>query len=132
MVIRMDGYGMQKSLERHQSLTVRLASAIVLFILISLAGFPTSRSAEASTDPAAHRAGTTTPPNSQRITVVSKPAGATIYVDGIQVGRTPMTFPMPAGRYTLFLLAPGHEQYAQRILIQEAPLHIEAKLVPYQ
>jgi hypothetical protein len=122
---------MQKSLERHHSLTARLASAM-LFIPILLAGLPASRPVEASTDPAAHRAVTTASSNLQRVTVVSKPAGAMIYVDGIQVGRTPMTFPMPAGRYTLFLLAPGHEQYAQRILVQEAPLHIEAKLVPYR
>jgi hypothetical protein len=54
-----------------------------------------------------------------------------IYIDGIQVGRTPMSFPMPSGGYTLVLLAPGHEAYAQRIQVpQDAPLQIDAKLVP--
>jgi hypothetical protein len=34
------------------------------------------------------------------------------------------------GRYTLVLIAPGHQQYAQRILVPDAPLEIDAKLVP--
>jgi hypothetical protein len=65
-----------------------------------------------------------------RVTVTSKPCGATIYIDGIEVGRTPMSFPMPTGRYTLILLAPGHQQFTRRILVPEAPLMIEASLVP--
>ena len=71
------------------------------------------------------------PPScTRRVTVTSNPCGAMIYIDGIQVGRTPMSFPMPTGRYTLVLLAPGHQQYAQRILVPDAPLEIDAKLVP--
>ncbi len=66
----------------------------------------------------------------RRVTVSSKPCGATIYIDGIQVGRTPMSFPMPTGGYTLVLLAPGHKPYAQRILVPDAPLEIQANLVP--
>lgn len=76
------------------------------------------------------RSVTAMPPCTTRVTVNSNPCGAMIYVDGIQVGRTPMSFPMPTGRYTLFLLAPGHQQFAQRILVQDAPLKIDAKLVP--
>jgi hypothetical protein len=53
-----------------------------------------------------------------------------IYIDGIQVGRTPMSFPMPTGRYTLVLLAPGHQQYVQRILVPDAPMVIDANLAP--
>jgi hypothetical protein len=64
----------------------------------------------------------------QLVTVKSKPCGATIYIDNIQVGRTPMSFPMPTGRYTLVLLAPGHQQYTQRILVPDAPLEIDANL----
>jgi hypothetical protein len=41
-----------------------------------------------------------------------------------------MSFPMPTGRYTLVLLAPGHQQYVQRILVPDAPLEIKANLVP--
>jgi hypothetical protein len=64
----------------------------------------------------------------QLVTVKSKPCGATIYIDNIQVGRTPMSFPMPTGRYMLVLLAPGHQQYTQRILVPDAPLEIDANL----
>ncbi len=66
----------------------------------------------------------------RRVTVTSKPCGATIYIDGIEVGRTPMSFPMPLGRYTLVVRAPGHQSYAQRILVPDAPLEIQANLVP--
>jgi hypothetical protein len=72
----------------------------------------------------------TMPPCTRRVTVTSKPCGAMIYIDGIQVGRTPMNFPMPTGRYTLVLLAPGHQQYVQRILVPDAPLVIDANLAP--
>ena len=66
----------------------------------------------------------------RRVTVTSKPCGAKIYIDGTEVGRTPMSFPMPTGGYTLFLVAPGHKPYAQRILVPDAPLEIQANLVP--
>jgi hypothetical protein len=71
-----------------------------------------------------------TPTCMRRITVNSNPCGATIYIDGIQMGQTPMNFPMPTGHYTLLLAAPGHQVFVQRILVQDAPLDVEAKLVP--
>jgi hypothetical protein len=76
------------------------------------------------------RSVTPVPSCMRQVTVHSRPCNAMIYIDGIQLGRTPMTFPMPQGRYTLVLLAPGHERYAQRILVPDAPLNIEANLVP--
>ena len=66
----------------------------------------------------------------RRVTVTSRPCGAKIYIDGMEVGRTPMSFPMPTGDYTLVLLAPGHKPYAQRILVPDAPLDIQANMVP--
>jgi hypothetical protein len=71
-----------------------------------------------------------TPPCMRRITVNSNPCGATIYIDGIEVGKTPMNFPMPTGGYTLVLAAPGHQVFVERIHVQDAPLDVEAKLVP--
>lgn len=66
----------------------------------------------------------------QRVTITSNPCGATIYLDGIQTGRTPMSFPVPPGRYTLILLAPGHQMYGKRILVPDGPLEISANLIP--
>jgi hypothetical protein len=66
----------------------------------------------------------------QRVTITSNPCGATIYLDGIQTGRTPMSFPVPPGRYTLILLAPGHQMYGKRILVPDGPLEITANLIP--
>ena len=127
------GAVMKKSLESFDcALIVWLVSAIVflsvlIFIGATLAAPPP---AEAATDVAVHRSVAAMPPCTRRVTVTSKPCGAVIYVDGIQVGRTPMSFPMPEGRYTLVLLAPGHQRYAQRFLVPDAPLKIEANLVP--
>jgi hypothetical protein len=66
----------------------------------------------------------------RRVSVTSKPCGATIYIDSIEVGQTPMSFPMPTGRYALALLAPGHQPYAQWLLVKDAAILIEVNLRP--
>ena len=114
----------------HRPVKVWQASAIVVLSILILGAILTASAALANAT--AQRSVTAIPPCTRHVTVNSNPCGAVIYIDGIQVGRTPMSFPMPTGRYTLFLLAPGHEPYAQRILVQDAPLEIVAKLVPEQ
>ena len=110
---------------------VWLASAIVVFsILIIGAILAAPAPAIACANATTQRSASALPPCTRRVTVTSSPCGAMIYIDGSQLGRTPMSFPMPTGRYTLVLLAPGHEPYAQRILVPDAPLEIDAKLVP--
>jgi hypothetical protein len=99
--------------------------ALSLLIIGAVLAGPAVTRGYATTQPSV-----TMPPCTRRVTVNSNPCGATIYIDGIQVGRTPMSFPMPTGRYTLVLLAPGHQPYAQRILVPDAPLEIDAKLIP--
>ena len=110
-----------------RGLIVCLGSAVVLIISATCAAPPL---VEAGTDAVAHRSVPEMPPGMRRVTVTSKPSGATIYIDGMEVGRTPMSFPMPTGRYTLILLAPGHQQFGERILVPEAPLEIHANLIP--
>ncbi|HKA01821.1 MAG TPA: PEGA domain-containing protein [Candidatus Solibacter sp.] len=103
-----------------------LVLSILVIAAILMAPSPLVSVANATTQPS-----TVMPPCTRRVTVNSNPCGAMIYIDGIQVGRTPMSFPMPSGGYTLVLLAPGHEAYGQRIQVpQDAPLQIDAKLVP--
>jgi hypothetical protein len=117
-------------MSRHRLSLPRLEAAVAVFALLIIGFFvPVSRSANAFTNP--RRSVEAMPACMHRMTVTSNPCGATIYIDGIQVGRTPMSFPMPMGRYDLILLAPGHQQYSQRILVPDAPLEIHAKLVPY-
>ena len=110
-------------------LNVWRASAIVVFSILVIGAILAAVSTANATG---QRSVTTMPPCTRRVTVNSNPCGAMIYVDDIQVGRTPMSFPMPMGRYRLVLFAPGHEPYAQRILVPDAPLEINAKLVPEQ
>jgi PEGA domain len=71
-----------------------------------------------------------TPPCTQRLTITSTPCGATIYIDGMQSGRTPITFPMPPGRYSVLIVAPGHQRFSQRILISDSPFELKADLIP--
>jgi hypothetical protein len=107
------------------------SSAIVVLSLliigiIFLASAPPVGACNAPTQSA-----TATPPCMRRVSINSDPCGAVIYIDGMQLGETPRSFPMSTGRYTLVLLAPGHEQYTQRILVPEnGPLEVNAKLVP--
>src|SRR5579871_5795015 len=125
----MAGLLMKASFESfYRSLIVCVASAIgfVSFLIGALlAPLP---AVKASTNATVQH--TAMPPCMRLVTITSNPCGATIYIDGIQSGRTPMSFPMPTGRYTLVLLAPGHWQFAQRMLVTDAPVKIEANLVP--
>jgi hypothetical protein len=103
---------------------VFLASAVV-FVMVLIVGGTISVPTQAATNAPVQQLQCT-----RRVIVTSKPCGAKIYIDGMEVGRTPMSFPMPTGGYTLVLLAPGHKPYAQRILVPDAPLEIQANLVP--
>jgi hypothetical protein len=113
----------------HRPVKTWRASAIVVLSVLVIGGILAAVSTANATG---QRSITTMPPCTRRVTVNSNPCGAMIYIDEIQVGRTPMSFPMPMGRYTLVLFAPGHEPYSQRILVPDAPLEINAKLVPEQ
>jgi hypothetical protein len=112
----------------HRSLIIYVACVIVFVsILIGTVLTPLPVVKAATNTTVQH---SSMPPCMRLVTVNSNPCGATIYIDGIQAGRTPMSFPMPTGRYTLVLLAPGHRPFAQRVLVPDAPLKVEAKLVP--
>ena len=115
----------------HHLLMISIAGAIgfvsALVVSVTLAA---PLLVQAATNATTHQSATTNPQCMRRVTITSKPCGAMIYIDGTQVGRTPMSFPMPTGRYTLVLLAPGHQPYGQRILVANAPLEIDANLVP--
>jgi len=123
---------MKESLESfRRGLMVCLVSAIIFGSVLTISAiFALAPPAEAATGATVHRSVPAMPPGMQRVTVTSNPSGATIYIDGIQLARTPMSFPMPPGRYTLILLAPGHQQYGRRILVPNAPLEIDANLIP--
>jgi PEGA domain len=113
----------------HRRVVVFLVGAIV-FASTLITCVPIVAPAQAATNSTAHQSVSATPQCMRQVSVASRPCGATIYIDGIEVGRTPMSFPMPLGRYTLVLLAPGHQPYGRRFLVQDAPLAIDANLVP--
>jgi hypothetical protein len=116
----------------HRQVKVWLVSAIVILSLLIIGVMLTlSVPSVMACNAATQRSDTTMPPCTRRVTIKSEPCGAVIYIDDMQLGQTPMSFPMSTGRYTLVLLAPGHERYMQRILVPEnEALEIDAKLVP--
>ena len=112
----------------HRPMKVRVASVILLVSLSATAVFlAASRQAGATT----MKRWVYQPPSCmRRVTVNSNPCGATVWIDDSPVGQTPVTFPMPQGRFTMVVAAAGQQLYVQRILVQDAPLTINANLVP--
>jgi hypothetical protein len=106
----------------HRPLIIWVAGTIFCVVYLVIGAMFAGPSAQAATDANVRRSAAAMPSSMRRVTVTSKPSGATIYIDGIQVGRTPMSFPMPTGRYTLVRVAPGHQRYAQRILVPYAKM----------
>jgi hypothetical protein len=52
------------------------------------------------------------------VTVLSKPAGALILVDGYQAGYTPAVVKLVPGKYKLTLKAEGFPDYSQQIIVE--------------
>jgi hypothetical protein len=51
------------------------------------------------------------------VTVLSKPDGAAIFVDGYPAGRTPAVVKLVPGKYKLTLKAEGFPEYSQQITV---------------
>jgi hypothetical protein len=52
------------------------------------------------------------------VTVLSKPAGALILVDGYRAGYTPAVVKLVPGKYKLTLKAEGFPAYSQQISVE--------------
>ncbi len=65
------------------------------------------------------------------LTVTSKPDGARVFVDGREVGTTPLKTTVPAGHHYLAVEADGHERHASEFdATAEAPAEREVVLLP--
>ncbi len=54
------------------------------------------------------------------LTVISQPSGASVFVDGTEVGRTPMAVDkVTGGSYALKIQSPGYETQTAQLLIKE-------------
>jgi serine/threonine protein kinase len=66
--------------------------------------------------PAAIDAGIVTPTGpSDQLSITSTPPGAHVYLDGSDVGQTPLKLPAANDRHTIALLLPGHELYIAEV-----------------
>jgi len=64
-----------------------------------------------------------------RVPVVTRPAGATLTVDGAWVGETPITAELTAGPHSLRLSMPRHEERELRLTVAPG-LKVDEALVP--
>jgi tetratricopeptide (TPR) repeat protein len=65
----------------------------------------------------------------QQISVSSSPAGASTFVDGEPIGRTPVTLDLPPGIHAVTVRAPGYPSAAARVdLAADRPLDVSLDL----
>jgi len=66
------------------------------------------------------------------LSVISEPAGASVYIDNTEIGKTPYSSnKLTEGEYDLRVVSPGYEEEAGRIKIAKGfKLNISAKLFP--
>lgn len=65
------------------------------------------------------------------VKVSSEPSGASVTVDGAQVGTTPLELPLSAGEHTLAFTADGHVSHRRRLVVAAGELlSLDASLSP--
>lgn len=68
---------------------------------------------------------------SARLEVTSEPGGATVELDGVRQGTTPVTLPdVATGRHEVRVLLDGHQPYAWDIVLESGEHTLHAPLVP--
>jgi hypothetical protein len=72
-----------------------------------------SKPTAASKKPAPARAVSTYP-----VTLKSTPAGATVYLDGRQIGKTPLTLKFAPGTYKITISSPGYSSVTRTIIVK--------------
>lgn len=70
--------------------------------------------------------------NGSMLSVISEPAGASVYIDGTEIGKTPYSSnQLTEGEYDLRVTYPGYEEESGRVKISKGhKLNISAKLFP--
>ncbi len=95
------------------------ADAAVAVAAIDAAAPPADAARVAAVDAAAPiDAGTpvvTPTGSSDQLSITSTPSGAHVYLDGSDVGQTPLKLPAANDRHTIALMLPGHELYIAEV-----------------
>jgi hypothetical protein len=70
------------------------------------------------------------PPLAQGLLVTSEPAGADVFINGDkQSGQTPLTLPLPPGKYNLVLRLQGYDAYSGSVQVRDdSQAKVEAEL----
>ena len=112
--VTRDGYA---ALDRRVVVTAsRPATSIDFELVREKAAVPEPRRAPAAAPPPAPPASAATGPGPLR--VESRPAGASVYLDGRLVGVTPLSLPaVPAGDHTIRLQLDGYQPWASSVQV---------------
>ncbi|MBA2541202.1 MAG: PEGA domain-containing protein, partial [Deltaproteobacteria bacterium] len=63
------------------------------------------------------------------IRVSSTPAGATVYIDGVRRGLTPLALELPLGEHTVIVERAGYQRFSKKLELADKPVAIDAQLV---
>ncbi len=70
------------------------------------------------------------PSSTYLLSVTANVQNATVAINAIPSGRTPLNIGLSPGTYTVTVSAPGMSDFAQQILVSNSPLAISATLMP--
>lgn len=65
---------------------------------------------------------------SGELVVTSTPAGATVFVDKVRRGVTPITLELARGAYTIIVERAGYQRFERKVKLEDKPLTVDAPL----
>ena len=60
--------------------------------------------------------------------MTSTPAGATVFVDKVRRGLTPLTLELARGAYTIIVERAGYQRFEKKVQVSDKPSTVEAPL----
>jgi hypothetical protein len=65
---------------------------------------------------------------SGEVVVTSTPAGATVFVDKVRRGLTPITLELAQGAYTIIVERAGYQRFEKKVQVSDKPSTVDAPL----
>ena len=62
------------------------------------------------------------------LTVASTPAGATVFIDGVRRGVTPLALELPLGDHTVIVERTGFQRFEKKVKLADKSIAVDAPL----